>query len=209
MLRESAAREKLDFFASGRDSASILGTSARSGVLPGAPSGVPGRPWGPAGRSRGVPGALPRRSRDVSGTLLGAMGSAEETPGPIWGLFWVPRGPSWDGFWMDFRIDFLYYFVNKWPANRTRRETLPDERDDFRDDARGQKRVSGCLMDYLGVLSENARKLPDTLMREGLSDGIPPGVPIWCGFPMRPLALLVGLCMKDSAFVQFARWNSS
>ena len=49
MLRERAARQKRDFFALGRHSAPILAARGRSGAFPGAPCGVPGRPWGPSG----------------------------------------------------------------------------------------------------------------------------------------------------------------
>ena len=61
----------------------------------------------------------------------------------------------------------------------------------------------------LGGCSEDARQLPEPLMQEGLSDWIPPGASIWSGIPMRPLPLLVGLCMIGFTFVQFARWNSN
>jgi len=46
MFRERAEQKKLDFFACGRDSASILVASGLSGAFPGASWGVPGRPWG-------------------------------------------------------------------------------------------------------------------------------------------------------------------
>ena len=49
MLRERAARQKRDFFALGRHSAPILAATGRSGALPGAPWGVPGRPFGSSG----------------------------------------------------------------------------------------------------------------------------------------------------------------
>ena len=44
VLRERAARQKREFFASGRHSPPILAATGRSGALPGAPFGVPGRP---------------------------------------------------------------------------------------------------------------------------------------------------------------------
>ena len=83
-LRERAAREKLDFFASGRDLASILIASARSRAVPGGLYCVPGRPWGLSGRSWSVPDTLkdapkmlPRRLRDA----LGCHGAFREGPG--------------------------------------------------------------------------------------------------------------------------------
>ena len=72
--------------------------------------------------------------------------------------------------------------------------------------------LGGCSEDarrMLGGCLEDARRLPKTLMQEGFSDWVPPDVPIWSGIPMRPLSLLVGLCMMGFSFVQFARWNSS
>ena len=88
-LRERTARKKIDFFAPGRDLASILVASGRSRTLPGALSGVPGRPWRVSGRSQGAEHA-PRRSRDAIGMLLVAMGHPERLPRPVLSRFWVP-----------------------------------------------------------------------------------------------------------------------
>ena len=91
--------KNLDFFAAGRDSTSILVASACSRALPSVLSGVPGRPWGLSGRSRDAPEAprdtpkaLPRRSQDPFGMLLGASGRPERLPGAIFSRFWVPQG---------------------------------------------------------------------------------------------------------------------
>ena len=95
-LREGAAREKLDFFAPGRDLASIFVASARSRAILGALPGVPGCPWGLSGRSRGVPGTcrdapetLPRRHQDA----LGRHQASQEGPGSDFELILGTSGP--------------------------------------------------------------------------------------------------------------------
>ena len=62
----------------------VLGSRVRLGVhfggseafraFPGAPPGVPGRSWGPFGRSRGVPGAPQDASETLPGGLPNALG---------------------------------------------------------------------------------------------------------------------------------------
>ena len=83
MLRERAARRKLDFPAPGCDLASILVTSAHSPALQGTLSGVPGRSWEFFNQSRGAPGAL----REASTTLPGQLRAA---PGTDLGSIFVP-----------------------------------------------------------------------------------------------------------------------
>ena len=93
--------KKNNFFAPGRDLASILIVSARSRKLPGALFGVPGRLWRVSGPSRDVSGT----SRDAPETLLSrcrnvlvASGRPERVSGPILSRFKVPwpcpYGPS-------------------------------------------------------------------------------------------------------------------
>ena len=87
-LRKRAAREQLNRFAPGRDSASILVASACSRAVPGTPSGVPGRSWGLSGLSQDAPETLqdspemlPRRLQDA----LGRHGASREGPGSNFG----------------------------------------------------------------------------------------------------------------------------
>ena len=108
-LREQAARQKLDFFAPGRDLVSILVASARSRTLPGALSGVPGRPWRVSGRSRGAPRTprdapetLPRRHRDA----LGGHGVSREAPGTDFESILGAPSRFRDRFCIKFRVDF-------------------------------------------------------------------------------------------------------
>ena len=79
MLRERDVCTIPDFFASGRDSASILGALACSRTVLGAFFAVPGRLWGLSSRSWDVL----RRSRDAFGTLFGARGRPKSLPEPI------------------------------------------------------------------------------------------------------------------------------
>ena len=77
MLREHAARRKLDVSVPGRDLASIFVASAcsrRSRALFLASWGVLGDPPDTPGARRGRSGTLPRHSRDALGTHLDASG---------------------------------------------------------------------------------------------------------------------------------------
>ena len=129
MLCERAAQEKLDFFAPGRDLASILVASGRSRTLPGALSGVPGRPWRVSGRSQGAPRTpqdapetLPRRHRDA----LGGHGVSREAPGTDFESILCAPSRSQDRFCIDFRVDFRVDFranfakalASEWHASR-------------------------------------------------------------------------------------------
>ena len=113
MLRERAARRKLDFSALGRDLASILIASARSQALQCALSGVPGRPLRLSRHSRRTPGTL----RDAPETLrrrlrdaLSRHGVSREGPGSDFdSLLGAPRrlwGSIFDRFSLWFSIDF-------------------------------------------------------------------------------------------------------
>ena len=108
-LHKRAARAKIDFCAPGRDLASILAAPERSRVLPDAPPGVPGRSWGPSGRSRGTPRAL----RDASKTLpeclpnaIGQHGASREAPGSDFPLILDAPGTPLGAIVHDFGVDF-------------------------------------------------------------------------------------------------------
>ena len=73
-LRLRFASKNIEFCAHGCDMASILVAPKHSRAFPGAPPGVPGRSWGPFGRSRGVPGAPQDASETLPGGLPNALG---------------------------------------------------------------------------------------------------------------------------------------
>ena len=105
-LRERAERKKLVFFCSCTRRGVDFGRLGTLRSVPGRPFRRPGCPLALPGCSRGAPGALPRRSRDASGTIPGAMGGPEKVPASIWARFWVPRDRSRDRFWIDFCVDW-------------------------------------------------------------------------------------------------------